>query len=664
MEQARKYIGKKLDNRYTVKKQVGSGGMSVVYLAYDEAMKRPVALKMLRDELIDDSDSVERFCNEAKAIMMLSHENIIKGLDFSNGDNLKYIVMEYVSGRTLKSYIAEKGRLDPAESMDIAIKILSALEHAHSKNVIHRDVKPQNILMPEGGGIKISDFGIAKLPSGDPLNVSCTTVGTVDYISPEQARGRTIDRRSDIYSLGIMLYEMVTGKLPFVGDTPTEIAYKQIGDQPKPPSEVCDGVPKGLEQVIMKAICKEPAGRFESAKQMLDCLGRLRSNPDATFDFVTLPIDDTAEIIEDPLFSGSYQTAADRQEFENVDGGTSKRRRPIFGKKSRRPKKKVVTKTEVKKKHARVSTVSVLIGAICALGVVGLTAFLFVYELYFAPLMSPAESQTLIVGDFEGQVYGDELQKQLEDAGYMVSIEWVSDADHIYGTIISQSPKKNARRKIIVGETYCELTLKLSMGEDMTVLDNYIGLEYRYASMIFSEKKINVNFVKVFSDTMPQGRIISTYPEAGTRITNDTTVTVYVSKGPDIDYVIVPNLVGLTISQAASALEKVGLAAGKVSYVYSDTVDAGKIISQEPYRGEAVPGKLTAIDFVVSLGPEHPITTESPITMIPPVTTDPSITPPMTGDLPVTTPPTTTVDTAPITTLPTPITDPTIPSMG
>lgn len=652
MEQARKYIGKKLDNRYTVKKQVGSGGMSVVYLAYDEVMKRPVALKMLRDELIGDTDAVERFCTEAKAIMMLSHENIIKGLDFSNGDELKYIVMEYVSGQTLKSYIAKKGRLDAAESMDIAIKILSALEHAHMKNVIHRDVKPQNILMPEGGGIKISDFGIAKLPSGDPLNVSCTTVGTVDYISPEQARGRTIDRRSDIYSLGIMLYEMVTGRLPFVGDTPTEIAYKQIGDQPTPPSEVCDGVPKGLEQVIMKAICKEPQGRFESAKQMLDCLGRLRTNPDATFDFVTLPVEEGVENIEDPIFSGSYQTAADNREFENVDGGASGRKR-FFRRKNGRPKKKVVVKTEVKKKHAKVSLASVLVGAICALGVVGLTAFLFVYELYFAPLMSPAESQTLIVGDFEGQVYGEKLQQSLEEAGYMVSIEWVSDSDHIYGTIISQSPKKNARRKIIVGETYCELTLKLSMGEDMTVLDNYIGLEYRYASIIFSEKKINVNIVKVFSDTMPQGRIISTYPEAGTRITGDTTVTVYVSKGADIDYTTVPNLVGLTISQAAGALEKAGLAAGKVTYVYSDTVDAGKIISQEPYRGEAVPERLTTIDFVVSLGPEHPVTTEPPITTNPPVTTDPSITPPTTGDAPVTGPPTTT-------TAPTPMIDPPI----
>lgn len=676
MEQNRKYIEKKLDNRYTVKKQIGSGGMSVVYLAHDEVMNRPVAIKMLRDELLSDHDAVERFCNEAKAILMLSHENIIKGLVFSNGDDIKYIVMEYVDGETLKSYIARKGKLSPSESIDIAIGILSALDHAHSKNVVHRDVKPQNILLPKGGGLKISDFGIAKLPTNDPLNVSCTTVGTVDYISPEQARGKTIDRRSDIYSLGIMLYEMASGSLPFVGENPMEVAYKQIGDQPEPLSAVCPDIPKGFEQVVMKAICKEPSGRFDSAKQMLDCLDRLRSNPDATFDFVTLPIDDSPESTDDILFSGSYVSALDKKGFDSVEkvakGKKSKKlgKKEIIPKKKKKEKKekKVVVKTEVKEKHARVSLVSILLGALCALCVVGLTAFLFVYELYFAPLMNPADSQTLIVGDFEGQVYTTDLQRRLEEAGYMVTVEWVSDADHIYGTVISQSPKKNARRQIIKGETYCDLTLKLSMGESMTVLDNYVGLEYRYAGILFSEKKINVNFVKVFSDTMPQGRIISTYPEAGTRITKDTTVTAYVSKGPDVDYSIVPSLVGLTISQAATALEKANLAAGKVTYVYSDTVDAGKIISQEPYRGEAVPDKLTTIDFVVSLGPEHPITTEPPITTIPPITTDPSITPPTTGDLPVTEPPTTTTPpttpttTAPITTPPTPITDPTIPS--
>lgn len=658
MEQNRKYIEKKLDNRYTVKKQIGSGGMSVVYLAHDEVMNRPVAIKMLRDELLSDPDAVERFCNEAKAILMLSHENIIKGLDFSNGDDIKYIVMEYVDGETLKSYIERKGKLSPAESIDIAIGILSALDHAHSKNVVHRDVKPQNILLPKGGGIKISDFGIAKLPTNDPLTVSCTTVGTVDYISPEQARGKTIDRRSDIYSLGIMLYEMASGSLPFVGENPMEVAYKQIGDQPEPLSSVCPDIPKGFEQVVMKAICKEPSGRFDSAKQMLDCLDRLRSNPDATFDFVTLPIDDSPESTDDILFSGSYVSALEKKGFDTVAKGKKGKKRGKNGKKEKKPKKekKVIVKTEVKEKHAGVSLVSILLGALCALCVVGLTAFLFVYELYFAPLMSPADSQTLIVGDFEGQVYTTDLQQRLEEAGYMVTVEWVSDADHIYGTIISQSPKKNSRRQIIKGETYCDLTLKLSMGEDMTVLDNYVGLEYRYAGILFSEKKINVNFVKVFSDTMPQGRIVSTYPEAGTRITKDTTVTAYVSKGPDVDYSIVPNLVGLTISQAATALEKANLAAGKVTYVYSDTVDAGKIISQEPYRGEAVPDKLTTIDFVVSLGPERPITTAPPTTTMPPVTTPPTDQPP------ITVPPTdqmpTTSTATPSTTVSTPITEP------
>ncbi len=642
MEQNEKYIGKTFDNRYTIKKLIGSGGMSLVFLAYDEAMKRNVAVKVLRDELLNDHDAVERFCNEAKAVLMLSHDNIVKCYDFSNGKELKYIVMEYIEGETLKSLIKRKTRLSSAEAIDISIKILSALSHAHSKNIIHRDIKPQNILLPYNGGLKITDFGIAKIPSSDPLSVSCTTVGTVDYISPEQARGKTIDQRSDIYSLGIMLYEMVTGRLPFSGNNPLETAYMQIGNTAEPPSAVNPNVSKGLEQIIVKAIKKDPSERFDSAKQMLDCLVRLKENPGATFDFLPVNyqnIQIKSSNSDDLLFTGSYvQNTVEGSSVNDTDNKKLK--------KNRKKNKKVIIKTETVKKHSRISLASILLGVLCALGIIGLTAFLFVYESYFATIITSGDSEVIVVDDFEGQIYDDELKNDLEKAGYSVSVEWVSDSDHIYGTVISQSPRKNSRRKIIKGETSCELKLTVSLGENTVLLDNYVGLEYRYASFIFSEKNISVNFVKVYSDSMPQGRIVSTYPEGGSRISKDTTVIVYVSKGPDISYTIVPKLVGKTIKEAAQELINAGLCAGTVTYEYSDTVSAGIIISQSVYRGEAVPADLTTIDLVVSLGPEHPVTTYAPETEIP-----------TTGDV---TSPETSEITAPITSETTPSTDETI----
>lgn len=625
-----KYVGEIFDNRYLIKNEIGMGGMSLVFLAYDNAMKRDVAVKVLKEELINDADAVERFMNEAKAVTMLTHENIVKCFDYSNGTKLKYIVMQYVDGETLKSFIERKKRLSCEETIDISIKILSALEHAHEKNIIHRDIKPQNILLSKDGGLKVTDFGIAKIPTNDPLSVSCMTVGTVDYISPEQASGKTIDRRTDIYSLGIMMYEMITGKVPFSASTPTGIAYMQINEKPVPPSTLTPDIPVGLEQVILKAINKNPDDRFDNARQMLDCLLRLRENICAKFDF--MPVSNTVKAVsaspeKDVLFSGSESAAPASAENTDVyEGGKSKGRK-------KKTKKRVITEISVETKKTHVSLASVVLGAICALGIVGLTAFLFVYEIYFAPIINSDNYEVIVVDDFEGQIYNNELQKNLEKAGYMVSIEWVSDADHIYGTILSQSPRKNSRRKIVRGDTYCELKLKVCMGENMTLLDNYVGLEYRYADILLSQKKIKANFVKVFSETMPQGRIVSTYPEGGTRISDDTTVTVYVSKGPDIEYTIVPNLVGKTVSEVADELRRAKLNAGKITYEYSDVYPSGTVIRQGIFRGEAVPTTLTAIDLVISLGPEHPVTTEPPVTVEPPTTPEPPVTtPPTTGE--------------------------------
>ncbi|MGM9681742.1 MAG: Stk1 family PASTA domain-containing Ser/Thr kinase [Eubacteriales bacterium] len=627
MEQFEKYIGKVLDNRYNIEKLIGSGGMSYVFLATDSVMNRHVAIKLLRDELLSDEDSVDRFVNESKAVSMLSNENIIKCFDVSNGPELKYIVLEYVEGCTLKAYMQKKGILSAAEAMSYATAILTALVHAHSKNVIHRDIKPQNILLTSDGKLKLSDFGIAKIPTGDPLPISCKTVGTVDYISPEQAKGQGIDCRSDLYSLGIVMYEMVTGRLPFIGEDPMDVAHMQISDEPTPPVQFNPDLPKGLEQVIMRAIRKNPDERFDNAKQMLDCLLRLKNNPTATFDFVTF---DTKEVHPAPkdsgdlLFSGCYLPDEQENGFKPVALGQPKvltgRRRKKEGRK--KPKKKVIRKKIVETKTSHVSLVSMLLGVLCAMGLIALTALLYVYENYFHSIISTDKnSEVLVVDDFEGQIYTEDLQTRLEKAGYLVTVEWVNDTDRLYSTIVSQSPKKNSRRTIVVGKQYCELTLYLSSGEDMFTLDNYIGLEYRQAGIEMTKNKLNVVFEKVYSDTMPQGLIVSTYPEGGTAISSDTTVTVYVSMGPKVNYTTVPNLVGLSMTEVASKLKSSDLQLGKVTYQLSSTVAAGKVISQSLYRGQTVPAGLTKIDLVVSQGSGIPIPDPDPIVTDPPATT-------------------------------------------
>ena len=255
MDQYTNYIGLTLDGRYTIKRLVGEGGMAMVFEADDLLRKMVVAVKILKEEFASDEVSVQRFINESKAVLMLSHANIVKIFDISvKGDN-KYIVMEYIDGITLKTYMQRKGALSANEAISYTVQILRALEHAHIGGIIHRDIKPQNIMLLKNGHIKVTDFGIAKLPDAKTLTATDKAIGTVYYISPEQAAGeKGIDRRTDLYSVGVMMYEMLTGKLPFDGENPFSIALKQINEEPKAPREIVPSIPRGLEQIILFAM--------------------------------------------------------------------------------------------------------------------------------------------------------------------------------------------------------------------------------------------------------------------------------------------------------------------------------------------------------------------------------------------------------------------------
>ena len=280
-----RFIGKRLDGRYEIHELIGVGGMAYVYRAYDRVEDGWVAIKILKEDFSNNSDFLRRFRNESKAIAVLSHPNIVRVFDVSFGDQIQYIVMEYIDGITLKQYIEQEGVIRWNEALHFTVQILMALEHAHEKGIIHRDVKPQNIMLLQDGTIKVADFGIARFLQSETQTMTDKAIGSVHYIAPEQARGDYITDKADIYSVGVMLYEMITGKLPFEADNAVSVALMQLQAKPVMPREVNPSIPRGLEQITMKAMEKNPVDRFQSAGEMLDDIEEFRRNPSMVFQY-------------------------------------------------------------------------------------------------------------------------------------------------------------------------------------------------------------------------------------------------------------------------------------------------------------------------------------------------------------------------------------------
>ncbi|MBR4662005.1 MAG: protein kinase, partial [Clostridia bacterium] len=432
MENYEKYVGQIFDNRYKIENLIGVGGMAVVYKALDMLMRRIVAVKILKDDMATDEPSVMRFINESKAVAMLSHPNIVNIYDVSVRDNVKYIVMEYIEGITLKSYITRRQVLSFKEVVGYSIQILKALEHAHQKGIVHRDIKPQNIMLLKSGVIKVMDFGIAKLPNTDTVTMSDKAIGTVYYISPEQASGEVIDARSDLYSLGAMMYEMSTGSLPFDAESPVSVALMQVNDTPAAPREVNSHIPEGLEQIIMKAMEKDPNVRYQSASQMLAHLIKLRENPNIIF----------------------KPSAADKI-------------KKFFSSKFR------------KKKKGR-TMFPMIMGVFTSFLIVFVIAGLFIFNNVFNS-SSQVGYETITVENFAGSVFSDELKEWFEKSEYYT----VADVEYRYsgtvpqGTIIEQSPSEGVRKKVQRGKKPCKIKLVVSGGEQKLTLGDFSVRDYR-----------------------------------------------------------------------------------------------------------------------------------------------------------------------------------------
>lgn len=550
MENYNKYIGKIFDGRYRIERVLGLGGMAVVFMATDLSYGRKVAVKMLREDMAQDPTNVKRFENESKAVVLLEHDNIVKIYDVNVDGDLKYFVMEYLEGITLKEYIKQKGRLDSEEAISCAEQILKALQHAHSKGVIHRDIKPQNVMLLKNGQIKVTDFGIAKLPSAETVTMEDKAIGTVYYISPEQASGKKVDSRTDIYSLGALLYELVTGVVPFDGDNSVSIALKHIKEDPIPPRELDKTIPEGLDQLVTKAMKRPLEERFQTAGEMLALTLKLKKNPKSNL----------------------------------------------------RLKKKVGhTKTT---ERGGTAMFPIILGATCAFFIALAITAIYLINIFFVNTENKPED--FKVANYVSLPYSEALEDELEKLFTRVNIEHEYSDEQESGRVIKQSVAPGLIRKVLSSD----ITLTVSMGREQMKMPD---LEYKSLTDAISEIN-NLNFdlkikqEKQKHDYIDKGYIISTTPAKDTVISKGDTVTLVVSDGATIEYVKVPDLVfntdgeRRTEEEATKLLLQNGLKLGEVKRIQSSEHPEGVVIEQSPKAGTSVAAGVTKVDLIISGG--------------------------------------------------------------
>ena len=562
-------IGKTLDGLYTVRELIGTGGMANVY----KAVVGPggpvpegtvVAVKVLRQELMHDPDLVRRFKNESKAISLLNHPNIVKVYDVSVSENLQYIVMEYVDGMTLREYLNERGgKLTSRETVHFISQILKALDHAHRNGVVHRDIKPQNIMLLDNGQLRMMDFGIARISRAENQLTGGKAMGSVHYISPEQAKGDETDFTSDIYSVGVMMYEMLSGHLPFDADDVVEVAIKQISDKPQSLQELAPNVPHGLVEITERAMAKRPDNRYASAAEMLSALNAYVENPAIVFNYTYLPDEIPEKVVERPM-----KTQKDAPEPKKARKG--KKKRTIF--------------------------LPVLFGITVAFALACL-ALCWAILNDSSALMS--EKADVVLADYSGMTQ-DEVNAQPQVSSGQITVNWEQSYSNDYaaGYVYKQSPV--AGRTVREGQS---VTLTVSLGiQSVTVPDvtNYLQAD---AEQQLKNLGVSVLVTQAVEPTVASGSVIRTDPAAGSQVAAGSTVVVYVSRPQVSTTAKVPSLVGLSsVNDARTLLVQNKLGLGSTTEQYSDK-PAGTIIAQNPAAGSTV--KVNSrVSVTVSAGPE------------------------------------------------------------
>lgn len=535
--------GKILGNRYEIIEKVGNGGMATVYKAIDKVLKRNVAVKILRDEFTTDEEFIKRFETEAQSAARLTHPNIVSIYDVGVDGNLYYIVMELIQGKTLKEIIVEeRGPLPWKWSVNVAIQIASALETAHRNNIIHRDIKPHNIIITEDGIAKVTDFGIAKAVSNSTITAFGTTIGSVHYFSPEHARGGYTDAKSDLYSLGVVMYEMVTGRVPFDADTPVSVALKHMQEEPEEPIELNKNIPTSINKIIMKALQKDANLRYQTATEMLIDLRKALQNPDGDF---------VEELSYDP-------TAKTQKINTDMYGNLNN-----YNENKKEEKKQGKFKTFIKTHKA----LSIIIGLIL-LFAISLGGTLLVLNV-----TNPKEVEMPnVVG-----MSKEEAREEIEAANLKFEIEKEEyNKDVPEGFIISQDPIYMEKyNKVKEGST---VKVVVSKGQEKTTVPNVKGKEKEEAISLIEDAKLVAEVVEETSKTVKEGYVISQEIEPDEEAYAGDTIKIHVSTGTGIKQVTVVNVVGQNEADAKKTLEDLGL---KVNITYVDTkADNGKVTKQ------------------------------------------------------------------------------------
>lgn len=568
-----KYIGKRLDGRYEIHELLGVGGMAYVYKAYDNIEKRWVAIKILKEELAGNSDFLRRFRNESKAIAVLSHPNIVKVYDVSFGDRIQYIVMEYIDGITLKQYIEQQGEIKWREALYFTVQILRALQHAHEKGIIHRDIKPQNIMLLEDGTIKVTDFGIARFSQAETQTMTDKAIGSVHYIAPEQARGGYINDKADIYSVGVMLYEMLTGQLPFVADNAVSVAIMQMQAEPTPPSRINPSIPKGLEEITMHAMEKNPAQRFPSAADMLEDVERFRRNPEIVFHYGE-QVDRAYAGTSADIYGNVQQNAAPQKYNDNYE----------YEEEYVRSKNGARASNIIKGIVAAVIVVALVVG--------GIFGWRYLQNLTTS---TNKTSDEIVLPKFVGMIYASDIEGNSEYADLTFEIT--------YGNVPSKQPGEVLRQTPAAGMTVKKgktVSLTVNGEAEQVVVEDVKGYKQQDAYDALKALNLSPKIQAVADDDTAVGYVVKTDPAAGSTVSTGTAVTIYVSSGPSTESAVIPNIVGYQYSAAKEELEAAGFV---VTTEYDDESDKDEntVLSVSPNEGEKAK-KGSVVTVTVSSG--------------------------------------------------------------
>lgn len=564
------YVGKRLDGRYEIQEIVGVGGMSVVYKAYDNVDDRVVAVKILKDEFLTNDDFVRRFKNESKAIALLSHPNIVKVYDVSFGEKLQYIVMEYVDGITLKEYIQKQGAITWNDALFFTTQILKALQHAHDKGIVHRDIKPQNIILLPNGNIKVADFGIARFSRSETRTLTDTAIGSVHYISPEQAKGEFTDEKADIYSVGVVLYEMLAGKVPFEAESAVSVALMQLQNNAKRLTEINPDIPLGLEQICIHAMQKDPKDRYQSATEMLLDVEEVINNPKTVFDYSCFVDKSPTKYISDT---------------DKITAET-----PVINEK---PIEKAVDSDEDEVEYYDPDHKKKVISAV----LIGIIILVTATVLLVMAITGSFKTSTNTLDNFVGFSYDELISSNKYDYEFVLEQKKTDEVEP--GIVVDQSPE--AGSKVISG-SQVKLVVSASM-DDINVPNIYNLNDEKAKKALANEGLTNYKFTTISSETVEEGLVVYTEPKAGTVVSSDTQIVVFVSSGPTTKEVVnieVPDVTGLKQEGARAFLEKMGFK--NVNFVTQDDLrPKGVVISQSPAAGSSATAD-DKIKVVISSG--------------------------------------------------------------